>query len=143
MAHAPDGGDARASDDVCRWTCAYIVASKEFLRGSREVPRAQVAGVLREEEARAVEDAICFKIHRASGGSRRRIAASLRFGCASLMSGACFAAAAGSRGRGAGCNGAMARVVVDARERTLLQFFAERAEDYFTAQLPCGDVQAP
>ena len=57
LAHAPDGGDARASDDVCRWTCAYIVASKEFLRGSREVPRAQVAGVLREEEARAVEDA--------------------------------------------------------------------------------------
>ena len=40
------------------------------------------------------------------------------------------------------CNGAMARVVVDARERALLQFFSERAEDYFTAQLPCGDVQA-
>ena len=36
----------------------------------------------------------------------------------------------------------MARVVVDARERELLQIFSERAEEYLTAQLPCGDVQA-
>lgn len=57
LAHAPDDCDAHASDDVCRWTCAYMLASKQFLRGLRDVPRAQVAGVMREEEARAVESA--------------------------------------------------------------------------------------
>ena len=66
LAHAPKGGDARASDDVCRWTCAYIVASKEFCEVRAEVPRAQVAGVLREEGGarRRGREASSYILHR-------------------------------------------------------------------------------
>ena len=41
-----DAIDERATDDAVAWACAFVAASKAFLRGVKETPEEELAGIL-------------------------------------------------------------------------------------------------
>jgi putative membrane protein len=51
------GRDARALDDVCAWACAFVVASKQFLRGVKTISAEEVMGILSDDDRKRVENA--------------------------------------------------------------------------------------
>lgn len=51
------GRDTEALDDACAWACAFVVASKQFLRGLRDISADEVAGILSEEDRVRLENA--------------------------------------------------------------------------------------
>lgn len=51
-----EGRDPTAMDDICAWSCAFCVASKQYLRGLKTIPEEELRGILSDADRKRVEN---------------------------------------------------------------------------------------